>query len=150
MTINYFRSFTQVMGIITAMKLKTWVVILWWHLASGCLSVLVLLYLSAAFETVDHSILLKRLWDVIGIKDQVLNSFRSYLSDRFQFVHVHNCFSERKTVSHGVSQGSVLWPLHFNIYKLPLGNTVSLTKPYNGFNCYADDAKLYLTIKPGG
>lgn len=77
--------------------------------------------------------------------DQALNWFRSSLSKRFQFVRVHNYSSEGKRVSYGVPQGSVLRPILYNIYMLPLGNIISTL--YISFYCYADDPLLYLSIK---
>ncbi len=64
----------------------------------GLVSVLVLLDLSAAFDTIDRQILLLRLEHLIGLKGSALSWFKSYLSDRFQFVHVHNESSLRKFV----------------------------------------------------
>ncbi|NAV92043.1 hypothetical protein FGF77_23825, partial [Salmonella sp. gx-f7] len=74
----------------------------------GLVSVLVLLDLSAAFDTIDHQILLQRLEHLIGLKGSALSWLKSYLSNRFQFVHVHNESSLRTKVCFGVPQGSVL------------------------------------------
>ena len=113
---------------------------------SGLVSILVLLDLSAAFDTVDHGILLQRLEHVIGLKGIALNWFKSYLSDRFQFVHVNDDSSSRSKVSYGVPQGSVLGPILFTLYMLPLGNIIR--KHCINFHCYADDTQLYLSMKP--
>ena len=93
---------------------------------NNLLSVLVLLDLSAAFDTVDHHILLHRLEHLVGIKGAALKWFESYLSDRFQFVNVNDKSSIREKVKYGVPQGSVLGPILFSLYMLPLGNIICI------------------------
>ncbi len=93
----------------------------------GCISLLVLLDLSAAFDTIVHNILLKRLENSVGISGSALAWFKSYLSDRHLFVAVHEEVSYRSQVQYGVPQGSVLGPLLFTLYMLPLGNIIRET-----------------------
>ncbi len=77
----------------------------------GLLSVLVLLDLSAAFDTIDHQIFFQRFDNLIGIKGTALKWFKSYLSNRSNFVYVNGDSSIYTKVSYGVPQGSVLGPI---------------------------------------
>ena len=73
--------------------------------------------LQKAFDTVDHEILLYKLYNY-GVRGTVYSWFSEYLSNRKQFVSLGNHISELHTINYGVPQGSLLGPLFiFNLYK---------------------------------
>ena len=86
--------------------------------------ILVLLDLSAAFDTV----LLSRLSNRFGITGTVLEWFRSYLSDRTQFVQVNGACSASHVLEFGVPQGFVFGPLLYSLYTSPLGEIADIIK----------------------
>ena len=91
---------------------------------SDHISVLTLLDLSAAFNTIDHDLLLNRLRAVFGIRDTALVFFGSYLSGRKQLVSVLGQESEPSSLLYGVPQGSVLSLILFILYTQPLSDII--------------------------
>ena len=79
------------------------------------LSILVFLDLSTVFDTADHTILLSHLEKWVGISGTV-----SYLTDRTFCVGIIESRSSTSRMDCGVPQGSVLGPILFTIYMLPL------------------------------
>ena len=106
-------------------------------------SILLTIDLSAAFDTLDHPTLLARLTEFVGLGNTALAWFRSYLSNRSQSVYTDGKNSDPAKLKYGVPQGSVLGPLLFLIYVLPLG--VLLRQLGLSFHCFADDTQIYIT-----
>ena len=107
---------------------------------------LVLLDLSAAFDNVDHGILLRHLKSNSGITDTALAWVRSYLSDGSQMVVVCKAKSDPVTLAFGVPQGSILGVIFFTSYTSPLGQIC--TRHGITYHFYTDDQQIYQAFKP--
>ena len=94
-------------------------------LSQGEATALVLLDLSAAFDTIELSTLLGCLLDWFGVGGSALKWFSSYLSERYQSVKIGSTLSNLQKLLFGVPQGSVLGPLLFSLYTSPLSTLVN-------------------------
>uniref|UniRef100_A0A3P9KTU5 Reverse transcriptase domain-containing protein n=1 Tax=Oryzias latipes TaxID=8090 RepID=A0A3P9KTU5_ORYLA len=114
---------------------------------AGKCSVLLLLDLTAAFDTIDYFVLLDRLKNWVGVSGSALNWFSSYLTGRsFSVVFSKFKFSSACLTS-GVPQGSVLGPLLFILNLLPLQHILSSFNDIS-YHFYAYDIQLYVPFKP--
>ena len=107
---------------------------------------LVLLDLSAAFDTVSHNIVLKRLSSNFGVNRIALQWIKSYLTGRSQSVFVSGKYSESAWLKYGVPQGYALDPTIFLDYSSPVA---ALIRSHGtSVQCYADDTQLYTSFNP--
>ena len=115
-------------------------------LDSGNFSILALLDLSAAFDTIDHKILLMRLSHSYGISSTPLSWISSYLTQRFQTIATYNHSSSPTVLKYGVPQGSVLGPILFLLYTKPLNVIISNKSVFS--QSFADDTQLHSSCTP--
>ena len=108
------------------------------------LAVLVGLDISAAFDTVNHAILLERLHSVSGITGTALNWLSSYLADRQQYVQLGRHRSSTIPCFSGIPLGSVLGALLFIAYVSPVGDVI--TRHGLDYRKYADDTHLLVAV----
>ena len=115
--------------------------------AKGSVTALTLLDLSAAFDTMDHTILLDRLNVCYGISELALGWFKSYLLGRTHSVKVGSTLSNPAVVHYGVNQGSVLGPILFSLYTNPICSIIHSHSSSN-YHFYTSDIQLYITLSP--
>ena len=107
-------------------------------------SLLVLLDLSAAFDTIDHSLLLDRLNYKLGASGTALAWFSSYLTNRKQRIHLNDPISEIFALNYDVPQGSCLGPLLLIIYASEMFSVIESHSP----SSHGYDTQLYCSINP--
>ena len=130
---------------VTAPKLLCYVFIVIFLPWLGNGSYLVLLDLSAAFDTISHYTLLVILKKDIAITGSVLQLLKSYFSDRSQRVLNDDVMSGVANIVYGVTQCSVIGPLKLCLYLLPLGAILKFHG--TGYHIYVDDTQLYISFK---
>ena len=113
----------------------------------GKASLLVLLDLSTAFDTVDHQLLLSYFYDC-GVEGTALSLLESYLENKEQCVAIRESRSESTTLQYDVPQGSVLGPVLFTVYA---GTLAFLLKAHGvSYHFFADDTQLYIRVEDDG
>ena len=112
----------------------------------GLVAIFLLLDLSAAFDTINHDILLALLRDQFGVKDNVLVWFLSYLKGRIQTINLGQTTSTPASLLYGVPHVSILGPLLFCVYMTPLGQIIC--KHNMMLHIYADDTQIYYFLEP--
>ena len=100
--------------------------------------------LSAAFDTIDMELLIKKLKSA-GVWGRPLEWLISYMSGRSQSVIWNDTKSGSQTLTHGVAQGSILGPLLFLVMVADLPEYVTSGTRKAKMMCYADDSTLYQT-----
>ena len=109
-------------------------------------TVVMMLDLSAAFDTVDHDLLLNILMKEIGLRGTVLKWFESFLKGRSQRIRLGSTVSDEIIIKFGVPQGSVLGPVLFNLYIRSIYRYVQALN-FTIFG-YADDHQILKQFKP--
>ena len=107
---------------------------------------LVMLDLSAAFDTLDHNVMLQCFHDRFGITGTALQWFSSYFTGRTNRVRVAGVNSDVNHLEFGVPQGSVIGPRAFIMYVTPVGDI--LRRHGVSYHMYANDIQIYLDFNP--
>ena len=107
-------------------------------------TLLALLDFSAAFDCVDHDILLHRLQSIFGLGGRVIDWLLSFLTGRTQQVLRDVCLSEIVSILFVVTQGSVIGPILFILYVVELFDIIALYSL--GCHSYADDTQVYISV----
>ena len=117
-----------------------------WNMENKEVTAMLAIDLSAAFDTVDHEVLLDILQVNFGINDKALHWFDSYLRPRKCKVNINSAYSSTRDLNFSVPQGSCAGPVLFSVYASTIRNVVNDNISLHG---YADDHALKTSFKPG-
>ena len=116
------------------------------NMNNQCVTLPILLDLSAAFDTVNHDTMLRRLEYSFGIQGKALSWFASYLSGRTQRIMINESLSKPFKLECGVPQGSCLGPLLFTLYTSGLFEIIKYHLLM--IHCYVDHSQVYISFSP--
>ena len=111
---------------------------------NGKVTALIQLYMSTAFDAIDHSTLLERLHGHFGISGTVFQWVKSYISNRQQRVHIDGSLSCPQDLHFGIPQGSLLGPFLFCLYTTSMSQIINTRDVSH--HMYADDTQVYIEL----
>ena len=117
-----------------------------WNMGKGHVTALTALDLSAAFDTVDHTVLCNLLSFTFGVSAESLPWFITYLSSRNAEVHINSSRSNPRAIDFSVPQGSICGPVLYTVYASTLENYIGVSDV--SLIGYADDHSTYLSFDP--
>ena len=114
-------------------------------MGKGNVTALTLLDLSAAFDAIDHGLLLDRLEEWFGIRGDELQWVSRYLSNRCQLISIQGKLFIPMSLIYGVPKGFVIGPLLFILYTTPLSQIITKFEDLQ-HHLYADDTQIFTSF----
>ena len=111
-------------------------------------SLLILLDMSAAFDTIPHQLFLDRLQETFGLSGSALQWFRSYFKARAQRIAINGEMSTTDELEIGLPQGSGAGPFGYKTYTKPIGYIIKMLAYHINYNMFADDNQLHNALSP--
>jgi hypothetical protein len=112
------------------------------------ISLLVLLDMSAAFDTIPHDLFLSRLEHAFGLSGSALEWFKSYFKDRYQRIMVNGEMSRETKLEIGLPQRSGAGPLGYKAYTKPIGHLIRSLLFDIAYHMLADDYHIFKSLNP--